>query len=112
MHVTHKSMRLMLGLLGLALSLAYFSPRPALQTDPGVLTAGGSKVDYCDPAELDRQGKTAVQTPKGNTPGCGYRHSPWPIFAECREPVIAAAVDIRGLWQAVGGRAGHVERIE
>jgi hypothetical protein len=52
----------------------------------------------------------ASDIPKGNTPGCSYAHFPLPILAECTEPLVEGADDIRGLWQAVDG--GHVERIE
>jgi hypothetical protein len=33
-----------------------------------------------------------------------------PILAECTEPLVEGADDIRGLWQEVGD--GHVERVE
>jgi hypothetical protein len=59
---------------------------------------------------LDGGGKMAASIPKGNTPGCSYAHFPLPILAECTEPLVEGAADIRGLWQEVGG--GHVERIE
>ena len=52
----------------------------------------------------------AADIPKGNTPGCSYTHFPLPILAECTEPLVEGADDIRGLWQKVGG--GHVERVE
>jgi hypothetical protein len=91
----------------------YFSARPPLTTDPSTLAGDGSTIDYCDLAELDGSGKRAADIPKGNTPGCSYDHFPLPILAECTEPLIPEAADIRGLWIGVeGGHVGHVERIE
>jgi hypothetical protein len=55
----------------------------------------------------------AADIPKGNTPGCGYSHFPLPILAECTEPLVEGAGDIRGLWKGVeGDHIGHVERVE
>jgi hypothetical protein len=55
----------------------------------------------------------AAEIPKGNTPGCRYSHFPLPILAECTEPLVVGAADIRGLWIGVaGGHVGHVERVE
>jgi len=61
---------------------------------------------------LDGSGKMAVDIPKGNTPGCAYDHFPLPILAECTESLPEGAADIRGLWIAVSGKVGHVERVE
>ncbi len=94
----------------LAFWAVFFSARPPLTTDPATLAGDGSTIDYCDLPELDDSGKKAADIAKGNTPGCRYSHFPLPILAECTEPLIAGAADIRGLWQEVGG--GHVERIE
>jgi hypothetical protein len=91
----------------------YFSPRPPQTTDPVTLAGDGSSLDYCELPVLDGSGKMSVDIPKGNTPGCGYTHFPLPILAECTEPLIDGAADIRGLWIGVqGGHIGHVERIE
>ena len=91
----------------------FLSPRPPLTTDPATLAGDGSVIDYCELPNLDGNGKLAADIPKGNTPGCGYTHFPLPILAECTEPLIEGADDIRGLWQATEGqRAGHVERVE
>ncbi len=90
----------------------FLSPRPPLTTDPATLAGDGSMIDYCQLRELDGSGKLAADIPKGNTPGCGYTHFPLPILAECTEPLVAGADDIRGLWLGVEGRVGHVERIE
>jgi len=88
----------------------FFSPRPENRTDPAVLAGDGSLLNYCELPVLDGSGKRAADIPKGNTPGCAYEHFPLPILAECTEPLVEGADDIRGLWQEIGG--GHVERIE
>jgi hypothetical protein len=88
----------------------FFSPRPPLTTDPATLAGDGSLMNYCELPVLDGSGLMAADIPKGNTPGCGYKHFPLPILAQCTEPLVDSADDIRGLWQEVGG--GHVERIE
>ena len=90
----------------------FFSSRPEMMTDPAALAADGSLINYCELPVLDGRGKQAVDIPKGNTPGCSYDHFPGPILAECTEPMVEGANDLRGLWQAVSGRTGHVERIE
>lgn len=91
----------------------YFSSRPPLTTHPATLAGDGSTLDYCVLPELDGSGKKAADIPKGNTPGCGYSHFPLPILADCTEPLVEGAADIRGLWVGVaGGHTGHVERIE
>jgi hypothetical protein len=91
----------------------FFSARPPLTTDPATLAGDGSTVDYCDLPELDGSGKEAADIPKGNTPGCSYGHFPLPILAECTEPLVEGAADIRGLWIGVeGDLIGHVERVE
>ena len=91
----------------------YFSSRPPLTTDPATLAGDGSTVNYCELPELRGDGKMAADIPKGNTPGCSYSHFPLPILAQCTEPLISGAADIRGLWIGVeGGHVGHVERVE
>jgi hypothetical protein len=100
------------GLLAFGFWFVFFSPRPPLKIDPATLAGDGSTIDYCELPVLDRSGKTAADIPKGNTPGCSYQHFPLPILRECTEPLPDGVADIRGLWQGVGGRAGHVERIE
>ncbi len=91
----------------------FFSSRPALTIDPATLAGDGSTIDYCDLAELDGRGKKAADIPKGNTPGCSYSHFPLPVLAECTEPLVSGAADIRGLWIGVDGvHVGHVERVE
>ena len=93
--------------------MMFFSSRPPLTIDPATLAGDGSLLDYCDLPVLDGRGKKAAEIPKGNTPGCGYEHFPLPVLAECGEPLVDGAVDIRGLWQGVQGtRIGHVERVE
>ena len=91
----------------------FLSSRPPLTIDPDTLAGDGSIVDYCNLPVLDGNGKMAADVPKGNTPGCSYNHFPLPILAECSEPLIVGAADIRGLWIGVAGdHAGHVERVE
>lgn len=97
----------------LAFWMLFFSPRPPLTTDPATLAGDGSSINYCKLADLDGSGKMAIDIPKGNTPGCSYEHFPLPILAECTEPLVIGAADIRGLWKGVeGGHVGHVERVE
>ncbi len=91
----------------------YCSSRPPLTTDPATLAGDGSTIDYCALPLLDGTGKTSLEIPKGNTPGCSYSHFPLPILADCTEPLPPEAADIRGLWIGVeGGHTGHVERVE
>lgn len=90
----------------------FFSSRPPLTTDPATLAGDGSDINYCQLPLLDGSGKTAADIPKGNTPGCSYSHFPLPVLAECTEPLIEGAADIRGLWLGVTGNVGHVERVE
>jgi hypothetical protein len=91
----------------------FLSSRPPLTTDPATLAGDGSTIDYCDLPVLDGRGKRAAEIPKGNTPGCSYDHFPLPILAECTEPVVEGAADIRGLWLGVeADHIGHVERVE
>lgn len=91
----------------------FFSARPPLTIDPDTLAGDGSAIDYCDLPVLDGSGKRAADIPKGNTPGCSYRHFPLPILAACSEPLAPGAADIRGLWIGVeGDHVGHVERVE
>ena len=93
--------------------LGYLSSRAPLTTEAATLAGDGSAINYCDLPVLDGSGKTAADIPKGNTPGCRYTHFPLPVLAQCTEPLVADADDIRGLWQAVEGpRVGHVERVE
>lgn len=92
--------------------IAFFSARPPLTMEPAVLAGDGAALDYCALPELDSSGKRTADIPKGNTPGCGYEWFPMPVLAECTEPLVEGAQDIRGLWQAVDGKVGHVERVE
>jgi len=80
--------------------------------DKAVLAGDGAALNYCALHALDGSGKKAADIAKGNTPGCGYETFPMPILAECTEPLVDGAQDIRGLWQAVEGKVGHVERVE
>lgn len=92
--------------------LAFCSPRPDNMTNPAVLAGDGSLVDYCALPDLDGSGLMAKDIPKGNTPGCAYEHFPLPILADCTEPLVDGAQDIRGLWKAVSGKVDHIERVE
>ncbi len=93
--------------------LAFFSARPPLTIEASTLAGDGSALDYCALPVLDGSGKRALDIPKGNTPGCAYSHFPLPILAQCTEPLVEGADDMRGLWQGVsGGHVGHVERVE
>ena len=108
-----KTLIALVACLVLAFWALYFSPRPPLTTAPATLAGDGSLVDYCELPDLDGGGLMAADIPKGNTPGCGYKHFPLPILADCTEPLVAGAADIRGLWIGVeGGHVGHVERVE
>lgn len=99
-------------LLVVAFSMAYFSARPPLHTDPATLAGDGSTINYCELPVLDGSGKLAIEIAKGNTPGCRYDHFPLPVLRECTEPLPDNAADLRGLWIGVTGKIGHVERIE
>lgn len=101
-----------LTLMAAAFWQLYFSPRPPLTINPEVLAGDGSLLNYCELPILDGSGKVAADLPKGNTPGCGYEHFPLPVLAECTEPLVENAADIRGLWIGVSGKVGHVERVE
>jgi hypothetical protein len=92
--------------------LAFFSPRPPLTIDPATLAGNGKDINYCQLPELDNSGKRATDIAKGNTPGCAYQHFPLPILRECTEPLASGVADLRGLWRAIDGRIGHVERVE
>jgi hypothetical protein len=92
--------------------LVFFSARPDLTMNPAVLAGDGSTLNYCELPVLDNSGKRAINIPKGNTPGCGYTRFPIPILSECTESLPEGAADIRGLWQGVSGKVGHVERVE
>lgn len=81
-------------------------------TDAATLAGDGATVNYCELPVLNGAGKLAENIPKGNTPGCGYDHFPLPILAECTEPLVEGADDMRGLWVGIEGKVGHVERVE
>jgi len=60
----------------------------------------------------DKDLVTADDIPVAHTPGCGWEEFPPPILANCTEPLIPEAPDLRGLWEAYTGMVGHIERIE
>ena len=108
-----RAVLVIVALVGLAFYALFFSSRPPLTIDPATLAGDGSQIDYCVLPELDNSGKRAVDIPKGNTPGCSYSHFPLPILAQCTEPLVDEADDLRGLWKAYqGSHANHVERVE
>ena len=107
------------GVLGLVIVLAvglllyaFLVPRPLDTTDPAIFLQDGKSINYCDLPVLDGSGRTADEIPIAYTPGCAYTTVPMPILAECTEPLADGVVDMRGLWQGVSGRVGHLERIE
>ncbi len=91
---------------------AFIIPRPLDTTDPSIFLNDGKTIDYCKLPKLDGTGKLADEIPKAYTPGCGFTETPMPILSECTEPLAKGVVDMRGLWQEVSGRNGHLERIE
>jgi len=110
--ILFRTVMVLVVLVAAAFWMLFFSSRPPLTTDPATLAGDGSVINYCELPVLDGSGKMAADIPKGNTPGCGYAHFPLPILAECTEPLIEGAADIRGLWKGVTGNVGHVERVE
>ena len=55
----------------------------------------------------------ATDIPVAHTPSGGYREFPPPILAECDEPIVPEAPDLRGVWQVFKGPLkGHNERVE
>ncbi|MEM7020193.1 MAG: hypothetical protein AAF512_22985 [Pseudomonadota bacterium] len=92
--------------------LLYLEPRPKDTTERHVYQDDAHTVDYCDKAQLDGSYLTADEIPKAYTLRCGMKRWPAPILAGCTEPLPPEAADLRGLWQAVDGQVGHVERIE
>lgn len=87
-----------------------FFPRPEDTTDPAIFAGDGTTLDYC--AESDGGTLNANDIPIAYTPGCGWDTFPLPVLANCGQPLPAGAPDLRGLWLAVEGQVGHVERIE
>lgn len=69
--------------------------------------------DYERP-ELDGSGASASDLPlDGTKPGASLAVWPSRTLADCREPLVSGAPDLRGVWEVVDGRMkGHVERIE
>ena len=99
--------------LGICLLIyAFVIPRPLDTTDSSIFLEDGKTVNYCDLPDLDGSGKLADDIPKAYTPGCGFEKIPMPILSNCTEPLSKGVVDMRGLWQGISGRGGHLERIE
>lgn len=107
-------MALLAVLVVVAVALLRFFPRPADTTDPQLFAGDGAALDYCveEDSSSAGAGLTADDIPTAYTPGCGWATFPQPILAGCMEPLPAGAPDLRGLWRAVEGRVGHIERIE
>ena len=90
----------------------YFEPRPEDTTAARVYSEDAHGINYCDQAVLRGAGLAADDIPKAYTPGCRAERWPAPVLAECDEPLPEEAADLRGLWQAIEGQIGHIERIE
>lgn len=90
----------------------YLEPRPPDTTEARVFAEDAHAVDYCELPVLDGRGLNADDVPKAYTPDCETDRWSAPVLAHCTEPLPPEADDLRGLWQAVEGRVGHVERIE
>ncbi|MEQ8484581.1 MAG: hypothetical protein RIB46_09480 [Pseudomonadales bacterium] len=97
---------------GVAAYALYLEPRPPDTTAARVFAEDPLAVDYCDLPDLDGSGPGADDVPKAYTPDCEMDRWSAPVLAHCTEPLPPEADDLRGLWQAVEGRVGHVERIE
>ena len=69
--------------------------------------------DYEVP-ELDGSGPAAADIPLGETaPDASWDVWPARTLDRCREPLVAGAADLRGVWEVYKGRMrGHVERVE
>tara|TARA_R110000823_G_scaffold27609_11_gene80391 strand:- start:1827 stop:2627 length:801 start_codon:yes stop_codon:yes gene_type:complete len=96
-------------------AVAFWWPRPPDTTEARVFLESGAHINYCALPELDAAGLAARDIPKAYTPAapaCHYTDFPAPVLAHCREPIAQGFPDLRGLWLATGGPAGHLERIE
>ncbi len=66
-------------------------------------------------ASLDAASLKAVDIPVAKTPAQGWSGSDWPapVLADCDEPLVDGAPDLRGVWRVEKGPLkGHVERVE
>ena len=111
--------RILISLAGLFLVLLaclvvylFAAPRPIDTTDPSIFLKDGRRLDYCRLPLLDDSGAMARDIPKAYTPDCGHQGLSMPVLASCTESLSKGSVDMRGLWQGVTGRIGHLERIE
>jgi hypothetical protein len=94
-----------------------------------LLVAGGDDgsdegVHVREKTEATTAPMTADAIPVAHTPEGGWHGAmPAPVLADCTEPVVEGAPDLRGLWQAVEVEVGgevvpnhpalrHVERVE
>lgn len=84
----------------------------------GPIKPAAYPLDVADyhPPKLDSQNPTVLATdiPVAKTPPGGYRRQfPPAVLADCDEPLVPEAPDLRGVWLCKSGRmVGHVERIE
>lgn len=69
--------------------------------------------DYVRP-ELDGSGPKAADIPlDGTKPDASWEVWAPRTLADCREPLVPGAPDLRGVWECYEGRMkGHVERVE
>ncbi len=87
------------------------APRPPDTTEARLRAGGGDDVNHCNLPILDGSGLTADEIPVAYTPGCdGWTAWPLPVLAECTEPLVDGAPDLRGLW--LDKDSGHLERVE
>lgn len=59
--------------------------------------------------------RKAADIPVAKTPAAGWQGSDWPapVLADCDEPLVEGAPDLRGVWRVEKGPLkGHVERVE
>lgn len=66
-------------------------------------------------ASRDAASVKAADVPVAKTPPGGWNGSDWPapVLADCDEPLVDGAPDLRGVWRVEKGPLkGHVERVE
>lgn len=79
-------------------------------------TAPEGPEHYVVPTLVGDAGSSSVRAadvPKMKTPEGRWRDWPPMVLADCDEPLVEGAADLRGVWQAHSGSLkGHIERIE
>lgn len=98
-----------------AKSLAAMLSAPArLRRNPPTAPEGSEH--YVIPAlvgSMDEAVCLSADVPKAGTPEGRWRAWPPLVLAECDEPIVDGAPDLRGVWQVhKGPMKGHIERIE